>query len=241
MSEHPKVSTGSACFIGADQGNDIHVVVGRKNGATYQIIHLEVIPLEEGFAKLEELFYRYNARKMIIDGLPNRHSALSLVSKLPGNRARVAFYTREDKYFQELKGAPQVNINRSMSFDVLQEKILEGNIQFYGKKSSADKMVRLAMSHLTNMKRQEVTRKLQIGGESIEMAWTNTGADHFAHALNYFLVAAESSSGTSFRVVDMDKNEVAQDDNIDPRNNNPYYQRRSLMQAVQGSRRFIGK
>lgn len=240
-SGHSKTNSGSGLFIGADQGNDIHVVVARKNGAEYQIVYLDIIPLQKGFDELEALFYRFNARKMVIDGLPNRHSALSLVNKLPAGRARVVFYTRMDQYIQEMPGSPQVNANRSISFDLLHEKITQGQVQFYGTRMAADKMTRVAMSHLTNIKRQEVRQKLQIGGEKIEMSWINTGADHFAHALNYMLIAGESSGNASFKVVNMDAISPTDNNDYDPRNNNPYYQQQSLLQQVQRKRRIFGR
>jgi hypothetical protein len=243
LSEHERETRGSGYFIGADQGNDIHVVVGKRDGNQLLIVYAEVIPMEQGFEKLRELFYRFNARKMIIDAMPNRHSALSLVQSLPRGRARVAFYIKTDKTYVELRDDPQVNINRSIIFDALYEKIKNKEIQFYGKRSALDNVVRTIILHLSNMKRTEQVRRTPLMGERIEAIWTHSGADHFAHALCYMLVASESVTGASLFAVDLQNGfrvtQVLKEEHEGIVNNNPYYYKQRLLEIWNKTRKSV--
>lgn len=242
VSEHTKENTGGGYFIGADQGNDIHVVVAKVEEDKVKIVHMEVIPLEEGFDRLQTLAYRYGVRKMVLDGLPNRHSALSLAKSFKSNQVRVAFYSPSDRVYKESPSEPQVNINRTMAFDVMQDAINTGRLQFYGTRTSLDTITRLAMSHISNMRRDEVISHTAIGGEKVEIAWVNTGADHFAHAISYLLVAVDSSSQpTGFRVATVGDEMTEIDSGFSDRttvpNNNPYLRNTSLREALKRSRR----
>jgi hypothetical protein len=55
------------------------------------------------------------------------------------------------------------------------------------------------------------------------------------------LIAGESSGNASFKVVNMDAISPTDNNDYDPRNNNPYYQQQSLLQQVQRKRRIFGR
>lgn len=205
---HSKQTSGSGYFLGADQGNDIHVAIGKVDGETLKIVYMEVIPFEQGFDKLKQLMDRFQIKKAVVDALPNRHSSNSFVKSYKGRRAVVAFYTQADTTYKENPNELEVSINRSVSFDYLFEKIQSGHVQIYGSRSNLSSELRTAVSHLTNMRRGEVVSSTKMGGEKTEVSWMNVGADHFAHAINYLNIAADLGGyDRGFRVVDLDSNE----------------------------------
>ena len=199
-SGHNRESSGSGYFLGADQGNEIHVAVGKhgENGEL-QIVHLEVIPFEEGFERLESLIEKYRVKKAVIDGLPNKHSAHQLASRYH-NRVLCAFYTNVDIIYRQDKSEPKVNISKTDSYDQLQSMISEGKLQFYGNKNIVDIKTRDVITHLSNMRRDESVQKTVVGGERTVIYWTNTGPDHYADAINYLQIAADMGGSAGFRV-----------------------------------------
>jgi hypothetical protein len=188
---HVKEFTGSGYFLGADQGNDIHAVVGKVVNGVLRIVHLEVIPFDQGFNRLHELMEAYKIKKAVIDALPNRHSANDFSKSYRGRKVVVAFYSQIDNTYREDPSDNKVDINRSISFDYLFEKIRDGGIWLYGSKTNLSSELRLAVSHLSSMRRDEVSSETRLGGQKIDIAWINTGPDHFAHAINYLNIAAD--------------------------------------------------
>src|SRR5690606_11744449 len=133
---HEKESSGDGYFLGADQGNVIHAVVGKLEGQVIKIVHMEVIPLEEGFDGLHRLMEAYKIRRAVIDASPNRHSALEFVKRYPTGRAFYAFYPTIVETYKMHSSEPQVNINRGASFDGLLEKIKNGRIWLNGSRKN---------------------------------------------------------------------------------------------------------
>lgn len=198
------LSTGEGYFLGADQGNDIHVLIGKPDGDLIRIVHAEVIPIDDGFDRLEYLMKAYGIRQAVVDGLPNRHSALAFARKFTSYRAACAFYSSVQDMYKTNPGEFSVLINRSMMFDSLYEKLNEGKIIMYGSRSAMTDVMRKFVNHVTSIKRDEVHTETKLGGKKTEITWVSTADDHFAHALLYLATAIDmKSSHGGFRAVEV--------------------------------------
>lgn len=241
---HNKENNGSGYFLGADQGNIIHVVVGKLHEGVVRIVWAEEIPLERGFARLEELIDRYKIRKGVIDALPNRHSAQSLISKY-GHKISMSFYTQGSVTYTENQMDNIVHINRSDAFDSLQESINAGRYQFYGTRDSVYPEIRTMINHIAALRRDETMKTTVIGGETAQVNWINTGPDHYAHALSYMNIAIDmSTSKGGLRVQEVGARE-AQPDTEEPQreSRNPYAQNATLSRLrndLRSKRRILG-
>ena len=229
-SKHPRALSGQGYFLGADQGNEIHVAVGRYEDDKLKIVHLEVIPFEAGFERLEQLIELFGVRTAVIDALPNRHSAFRVAQKYSG-RVWLAFYSDPGAVYKMYPKDSKVNISKTDSYDKLQEDISEGHLQFYGKPEMMDSEVRAAVNHLSNMRRDEMSRKSRLGGERLVSIWRNAGPDHYADAINYLNIAADigHSSSSGLTVVEIGaaaKEELDREADVLPIN--PYARRMSL-------------
>lgn len=209
-------------FLGADQGNELHVAIGCKVGNKLFVVHLEKISFESGFERLEYLIRRYRITKGIVDALPNRHSAYQVARNFNG-RIRLATFSDIDSIFRE-DGDDRVIINKHDAYDNLSDLIDKGRIQFYGSRSGMDSGVSDAVEHLTNMRRDEVVRSTRSGGEINKIVWVNTGPDHYADTLLYLSIAADDTNSGRLNVHSIGNRPSL--DSGNEFNQNPYARRR---------------
>jgi hypothetical protein len=222
---HEHENAGSGYFLGADQGNEIHAIVGRAEGDSIRIVHMEVIPLAEGFAGLHRLMKQYKIRRAVVDASPNRHSVLEFTEAYGKGKVLYAFYTNVVEAYKLHNTEPQVNINRGASFDALLAKIQTGKIHLYGTRNSVGNEVRRFIDHMVAMKRDVIKSVTNMGVHKAEVTWVNSGADHYAHAMNYLQIAVDSSvSAGAITIVNIGENRT--ENKPEPRN--PHAQRRSL-------------
>lgn len=238
-SGHSKLLSGDGCVLGCDQGNDLFVTIAKVEGDVRKIVWVERIDMSEGFDKLEELIVKYGVRRAVIDALPNHHNSLTLAKRYPG-RVSVAYYSSGiGNLYKEDRSGGKVHIRKHDSFDYLKESISGGKIQFYGEGHRVESEVRTAIRHLSNMRRDEVSRRTRSGGEHTLVQWVATGPDHYADSVNYLNIAADMIGGVSFRVVQL--GEVSRDDEVqEPFNVNPHAHRSLPMLGVRHGRRTYG-
>ena len=53
LSMHDHESFGRGYFLGCDQGNELYVIIGKKEDDLIKVVHVEKIPFESGFGRLE--------------------------------------------------------------------------------------------------------------------------------------------------------------------------------------------
>jgi len=201
---HQHESSGNGYFMGADQGNEIHVLIGKQMDRGIAIVHAEVIPMEDGFDRLAQLMQIYGIRQAVIDGLPNRHSSTSFARRFGANRVACAFYSPSAEVYKADQRNFSVLINRNMMFDKLYEKIGKSEIMMYGSRNAITEVGRKFVGHLSSIKRDEVTSETKLGGQKTEIAWINTGQDHFAHTLLYLAVAIDmKTAANGFRITEV--------------------------------------
>lgn len=237
-SGHSEELSGTGMLMGVDQGNELHVAVGRMVGENLEIVHLEIVPFDIGFDRVGKLMEAYGVRMCVMDGLPNRHSATQVMNNFRAGRIELAYYSPIGQIAREERTRDKVLVDKTDSFDALADRINEGKLQFYGSRSAKDDMTGKAVSHLSNMRRDEMEQKTKLGGIRIQSVWTNTGPDHFADTINYLNIAAELRGGSGVRIQrlgernrqvdDSEKDELtlAAEEILD--GNNPYARRMGL-------------
>jgi hypothetical protein len=208
----------STYYLGADQGNEIQVVIGKreKHSRRLKIVHVELIPITRGFDRLAQLMDIYHVKKAVGDGSPNRHAMLGMVKKFPG-KFMMADYI-EQKYLwltkkslQDLPGVTtNVTINRTTGFDGLMESIKEGLWAIPGSPPNLHPDAELLIDHVTALKRDIEVRKTP-SGETQVAVYRKLRADHLAHSMLYLKVAAEVHKGRNMRVAVIGKQQEAEE------------------------------
>jgi len=175
-------------FVGADLGKTSWVVVGvPDNRGGLEVISYESVSVGTLVAGLgpylEKLFRRLRGSRIVVDAAPNYETAMHLSNRLPDGQAWGAYYggaksSSLDIYnFNPAQGI--VNIERDAAFDDLATACNSGVVRV---RDCAEKSV--FNEHLRSMKK---VKQMTAKGEA--MKWVNTGADHYAHALNYCFTA----------------------------------------------------
>jgi hypothetical protein len=195
----------STYFLGADQGNELQVLVAKipPRSNRPKIVHVELIPMDKGFDRLAQLIQLYHIRRGVVDANPNRHAAMALTKKFPG-RILVADYIEQKDLWKASKGQnvsylEKVAINRTAGFDGLMESIKKGEWQLPGTPPTLHPDVELVIDHVTALKRDVESRKTQ-SGEIQVYVWKKLRPEHLAHAWLYMKTAKELDRGRSGKV-----------------------------------------
>lgn len=194
----------STYFMGVDQGNQLQVVVaklepGKRNP---KIVHIEIVPFDQGFGRIGKLMNIYKVKRAVIDGDPNTHPVASLQKDFPG-RVLMAFYIEgmRDRFVikrNDKRVPTTVNIERTMGFDDMVEQIKDGWLSLPGEASSILPSVETYMDQLISIKR-DIEKRRTAAGEVDVAVWRKLRADHFAHATLYMKVAIDIDKGKNFR------------------------------------------
>lgn len=186
-------------YIGADQGNDLHIVVVKRVGKMNIIVRVEKIKYEsdvDGFTRLIQLIRLYRARFTVLDAMPNTHSARTVwMTFRDEDRVAMCHYTSGvESFITRNRQEGRVLVGKTEAFDGLQSEIARGDWRCYGPYEGRDDNVEMMLAHLCNLRRDEK----QDASGVLRGFWIATGADHYGHALSYARVAsmiAESNSG----------------------------------------------
>lgn len=187
-------------FIGADLGKTSWVVIGVPTSTGLRIVCAESVQVKSLTNNslgqyLTELFRSLLAQKAIVDAAPNYETALYMTSNLFEKQSYGAYYAGPktnilDIYnFNDKEGI--VVMDRNGSFDDLAKAVNGGVITFCNPtevtKDKEGNSVSVMLAHLTAMKKVKT-----LTNAGTVMKWTNTGPDHFCHALNYCYAAYAS-------------------------------------------------
>ena len=168
------------CYMGVDQGKDLHVVIGKKHPQKAgKIIHLGVY---KDFEDLDRLMDNFNISRCVIDALPETRNARAFA-----NRHKGKVYLNYYNQFQKGKYAWNekeyiVKCNRTESLDASHREIMESLIML----PRECEIVKEFAQHLHN-----VAKKLEEDEEtgSKRYVYVKLGADHFRHAFSYEVIA----------------------------------------------------
>jgi len=206
-------SRGYRYYIGADQGNDVHVVVGRVPDGSdrIEIVYAEHIsPQTSGdqFERLAAIIRMFDANFALCDGNPNRATVINMAKEFHGKMgiADIGSYNYPYKWHGfSGSAAYRMNCSRTDMLDGLRDDIGNGRIKIWGQWANRSRVVDQVVKQCGNLKRDTSVQKMRGGGEKVVGVWRSTGADHFAFALSLLRIAALAAperSGFSFATID---------------------------------------
>lgn len=219
-STEEKYDGKSTYYMGVDQGNELQLVVGKisPNNNHMQIVHIEVVPFEEGFDKIGKLMERYNVKTAVLDADPNRHSALAVARRFPA-KILVADYMSAKERISIKKNDDgienRVILGRTLSFDHLYDTIFKGFFSLPGHPDSMLPEVDKLIQQVVSIRRDVIEENKRDGKKSIGV-WRALGPDHFAHALVYLKTAYDiEHTGAKFRFKVLNVDEDVEEEDFD--------------------------
>ena len=174
------------CFMGVDQGKDLHVVIGKKHPMkSDQIIHLGVY---KDWEELDRLMRNFNVLSCVVDALPETRNARAFAERFKG-KVYLNYYNQHQKgsYAWNEKELI-VQCNRTESLDASHRQVMEQTVIL-------PKNCEIVQEFATHM--HNVAKKLEEDEEtgSKRYVYVKLGPDHFRHAFNYECMVRGSPRG----------------------------------------------
>jgi len=174
------------CYMGVDQGKDLHVVIGKRcDDPGGKIIHLEVY---KDWKELDRLMRNFNIQRCVVDALPETRNAREFAKKHK-DRVWLSYYNIHQKGSYAWNDKEFiVASNRTESLDASHQQILKSKVIL----PRSNKIVQTFADHLHN-----VAKKLEEDEEtgSKRYVYIKLGPDHFRHAFNYETMARQFGAG----------------------------------------------
>jgi hypothetical protein len=182
-SEGIESSDPGPCFMGVDQGKDLHVVIGKKHpGKAGQIIHLGIY---KDWEELDRLMRVFSVSRCVVDALPETRNARAFGERHNG-KVYLNYYSQYQKgSYTWNESQMVVTSNRTESLDASHNEVMAGEIIL----PRQSDMVKVFAGQLHN-----VAKKLEEDEDtgSKRYVYVKLGADHFRHAFNYEVMARQS-------------------------------------------------
>jgi hypothetical protein len=177
------------CFMGVDQGKDLHVVIGKKHREKAgQLMHISVY---RDWEELDRLIRNFKIQRCVVDALPETRNARAFAERHRG-KVYLNYYNEHQKgsYAWNEKELI-VSCNRTESLDASHKEIIDRAIVL----PKECEIVHEFAKHLHN-----VAKKLEEDEEtgSKRYIYVKLGVDHFRHAFNYEAMARQSSPALIF-------------------------------------------
>ena len=194
----------STYYMGVNQGNQLQLVIAKipPEKRFPKVVHIELVPFEEGFERVAKLMNIFKIKRAVIDGNPNMHSVKKLMEQFPGRVLMAIYNEQRERFvvkFNEKRVPLSVTIDRTQGFDDLVAAIRKGWLALPGTPPRLSPMVEVFIDQMTSIKRDLEKRKTPSG--EIEVAvWRKLRADHLAHASVYLKIAIDTAAGRKFRV-----------------------------------------
>jgi len=168
------------CFMGVDQGKNLHVVIGKKHiQKAGQIVHIGVY---KDWEELDRLMRNFHVSRCVVDALPETRNARAFAERFRGkiylnyyNQHQKGSYAWNEKEFI-------VSCNRTESLDASHREIMDQEILL----PRECEITREFATHMHN-----VAKRLEEDEEtgSKRYVYVKLGPDHFRHAFNYECMA----------------------------------------------------
>jgi hypothetical protein len=189
-------SDSGPCSMGVDQGNDLHVVIGKRiPNKAGKILHLEAY---RDWEELDRLMKNFNVSRCVVDALPETRNARAFAERHPG-KVYLNYYNEHQKGSYKWNERDLiVQCNRTESLDASHNEILNSQLVL----PKECEIVREFAKHLHN-----VAKKLEEDEEtgSKRYVYVKLGSDHFRHAFNYEAIARQNSPNLLFPGFDPNK------------------------------------
>jgi len=184
----PKVAADTGLLFGMDVGKVCHLVVGKKIGPeSVAVVHAETVRQTGDNAILERLQYLttcFGFRRGVIDAGPDFTIAQSAIMHMNYGVAYANYYTRSIRKdlsnFKVDETEQILSTSRTGSLDEMVRKVNKGKVTF-----ARMKEMETMTDHLCNIRRVAGKTDMSVS------QWNKVGDDHYAHALNYLLLADE--------------------------------------------------
>ena len=193
-------SSTDGCFMGVDQGSNLHVVIGKRHSKRKgQIVYIDMLKGnnendkndDTGWRQLDELMKRFKVMRCVVDAMPNTKLAPLFSERFPG-RVFLSYYNEHQRgAYRWNEKDMTVAANRTESLDSSHREVAENNIVI---PRSSDIVLKFA-KHLHN-----VAKRLEEDPEtgSQRYIYFKLGEDHWRHAYNYECMARQSSPELMF-------------------------------------------
>ncbi len=192
--------SSKGCFMGVDQGSNLHFVIGRshdtRKGEIVHIGHLKGNNTENknddsGWRQLDEFMKRFKIMRCVVDAQPNTKLAREFSERFPG-RVFLCYYSDSFKgNYRWDEEKMVVHANRTESLDASHMEISQVNVLLPRRSEVVDEFA----DHLHN-----VAKKLIVDEEtgSQKYQYFRLGEDHWRHAYNYEKMARDESPELMF-------------------------------------------
>lgn len=202
--------TAAESYIGVDQGDALHVVIGEPVGDRLRVIHAEIT---DDWGRLPALATTFNARALVIDALPNKHDAKSVCKEIgqkPGRKAFIQYFRdtplKRDEEGEGARAVPKVTVDRTESLDETTKALREGEILLPA-------MVKLSPEDLRVYERfraqcRMLVKDLEETAQGVKRwAYKRGVPNHFGMALNSMRIARELGPYATYRPLEIVNNQ----------------------------------
>lgn len=187
---------GTACFMGVDQGDKLHVCIGQLIQDRLHVIYCEET---EDWRRIPQLIEQFGISIACIDAMPNKLPAKEIAGQYR-NRVYIQYFQKEFRTSTEVYLGKYtintVNVNRTESLDATVDALENQNIilprpaqvqaqylPIYGQFKSQLK----ELKSVVKIDKRGTSRKEYIGGRNVQ--------NHFGMALNSMRIAALELGG----------------------------------------------
>ena len=182
------------CYMGVDQGKDLHVVIGKRQPPQAgKIVHLEVY---KDWQELDRLMDNFRVSRCVCDALPETRNGRAFAERHKG-KVFLNYYNEHQKgSYKWNEKELIVQCNRTESLDASHREIMDREIIL----PKECEITKTFAKHLHN-----VAKKLDEDEESgsKRYIYVKLGLDHFRHALNYEAMARQYGANSLFADCDL--------------------------------------
>jgi hypothetical protein len=173
------------CYMGVDQGGDLHVVIGIKHpDKAGKLAHIAIY---KDWEELDRLMKNFNVQRCVVDALPETRNARAFAERHRG-KVYLNYYNEHQKgHYAWNEKELIVSCNRTESLDASHREIMNKSLIL----PKACEVTQEFARHLHN-----VAKKLEENEEtgSKRYVYVKLGSDHFRHAFNYEAMARQTGS-----------------------------------------------
>lgn len=193
-----KMVKGDNFYLGVDIGGEVYAIVIRRwEDGKLALVWWGSFGLGDFEREVGMILEQFKIRTAVFDSQPETYICRKLAENFFVGRIWLNHYIDDVKkeIIEWDKKQRLVFSNRTQTMDKMVKMIRDREILF---PLNADREFGRVVEHLKNLVRSEE----EVRGQK-RAIWTHKGADHYAHALNYALIASQYRSDTVFRFVDI--------------------------------------